>query len=182
MFYSLKCNLLSDELCNKLINLAENIGFEKAKVNVYGKQESIPKIRNNSRIEYTNSELSIELGSIVFDNFPEICPLFDKKILGLNDHFRYYHYSPTEYFKPHKDGHTKIPGKESLLTVLFYLNDTDGGETILMPDGYSKKESWITVNPKKGSILIFEHDIWHEAKPVNSGEKFVLRSDVFFAV
>lgn len=182
MFYAFKEEVLSEEMCQNLIDKATSIGFEPSKVNIYGTMKDATHIRNNQRIEYTDSSLANNLESIIVDKFPSIISMDNKKFAGLNDHFRFYHYSPGEFFKPHKDGQTKIDGQESLITVLFYLNNTEGGETILMPSGYSDKESWIYITPTKGSILLFEHKIWHEGKPVTSGEKIVLRSDLFYKI
>lgn len=181
MFYSFKENLLSDHMCQYLIDKANSIGFSPSTVNIYGEMKEATHIRNNQRIEYTDSILAQDLEVIITSNFPDVNHFENKKFAGLNDHFRFYHYSPGEFFKPHKDGHTKITNKESFITVLFYLNDTEGGETILMPEGYSNKEKWITITPKKGSILLFEHNIWHEGKTVTVGEKIVLRSDLFYS-
>lgn len=181
MFYQFKENILSNDMCEKLIEQAHSIGFSPSTVNMYGQQKEALNIRNNQRIEYTDCVLAKTLEKILLDNFPEILSFQNKVFSDINDHFRFYHYSPEEYFKPHKDGHIKLENKESFITCLFYLNDTEGGETILMPNGFADKLSWITIHPKKGSVLLFEHKIWHEGKPVTSGEKFVLRSDVFFA-
>lgn len=180
MFYSFKENVLSSELCDLLIKKAEEIGFSASKVNIYGEMKEALNIRNNQRIEYTDKVLAKELEFEIIKAFPEVLSFENKLFSDLNDHFRFYHYSPGEYFKPHKDGHTKLETKESFITVLFYLNDTQGGETILMPQGYSHKQSWIKITPTKGSVLLFEHKIWHEGKPVSSGEKIVLRSDLFY--
>lgn len=182
MFYRFKEKILSNELCDRLTQQAKSIGFVPSKVNVYGQMKEALNIRNNQRIEYTDSVLSKELEGIIISHFPDVLSFNSKKFTELNNHFRFYHYSPREYFKPHKDGHIKLENKQSFITCLFYLNDTEGGETILMPQGFSHKESWISIQPTKGSILLFEHQIWHEGKPVTQGEKIVLRSDLFYSI
>lgn len=182
MFYSFKENVLSHKLCDRLIEQAESIGFVASKVNMYGQMKEALNIRNNQRIEYTDSILAKELEEIIITNFPEVLSFNSQDFSCLNDQFRFYHYSPGEYFKPHKDGQIKLADKQSFITCLFYLNDTDGGETILMPQGFSQKENWIPIQPTKGSILLFEHQIWHEGKPVTLGEKILLRSDLFYFI
>lgn len=182
MFYLFKEKVLSDSACQNLIDKANFIGFLPAKVNIYGKMKDATHIRNNQRIEYADNLLAKNLEQIIIENFPIILSFKNKKFFSLNEYFRFYHYSPGEFFKPHKDGQIKIDGNESLITVLFYLNDSNGGETILMPNGYSNKESWIYITPKKGSILLFEHNFWHEGRPVTSGEKIILRSDLFYNI
>lgn len=181
MFYQFKENVLSDTMCDTLIEQAHSIGFTRSKVNVYGEMKESLNIRNNQRIEYTDSTLAKTLETILIENFPDILSFENKTFTQINDHFRFYHYSLEEYFKPHKDGHVKLKTQESFITILFYLNDTVGGETILMPNGFADKQSWVTIIPKKGSVLLFDHNMWHEGKPVTSGEKIVLRSDAFFS-
>lgn len=182
MFYAFKENLLSEQKCQNLIAQAKNIGFLPSKVNIYGKMTDASHIRNNKRIEYTDAHLAQELQELILKNFQsELLTFKNQSFAGLNEYFRFYHYSPGEFFKPHKDGKIKLENKTSLITVLFYLNDTLGGETILMPNGYSNKDSWIYVTPTKGSVLLFEHEIWHEGKEIKSGEKIVLRSDLFYS-
>lgn len=182
MFYYIQPNVLTNEQCDELIEKSKQLGFNPAKVQYYGEEVSIKSIRNNSRLELKDTELANKLEKILLekigDNFPYKLKYRDFK--KLNDHFRIYCYKIGEYFKPHKDGHIKIEDMESLITVLFYLNDTNGGETILMPKGYANKESYISIKPQKGSILLFDHDIFHEGTTVISGQKYVLRSDLFF--
>lgn len=172
---------MSEKKCQDLILQAKNIGFLPSKVNIYGKMIESSNIRNNKRIEYSDINLANELQDLILNNFQsELLTFQNKSFANLNEYFRFYHYSPGEFFKPHKDGKIKLEGKTSLITVLFYLNDTLGGETILMPNGYSHKDSWIYITPTKGSVLLFEHDFWHEGKEIKSGEKIVLRSDLFY--
>jgi predicted 2-oxoglutarate/Fe(II)-dependent dioxygenase YbiX len=101
--------------------------------------------------------------------------------VGAASHFRFYRYRPGQYFKPHRDGAYQDGQKESLVTALFYLNDADGGETVLMP--YGLRQAWAhrPILPRAGDALLFEHRVWHEGRPVNSGEKYVLRTDLFYS-
>ena len=74
------------------------------------------------------------------------------------------------------------PYLKSQLTVLLYLNENfTGGRTIFL------NRSDITRNPqpiqpKLGSILLFDHDLYHSGEPVKGmdGTKFILRTDVMF--
>lgn len=181
MFYIFQENVFSETKCESLISLANSYGFEKALVNIYGKQQDAKNIRNNERIEFENAVLATDIQSVLQEKINVFPYEYKEKIFSKAAHaLRFYKYTPGQYFKPHKDGHFKDKENESLITVLVYLNDTMGGETILMPDGFSKKESWITIIPKKGSVLMFDHDFWHEGRPVVSGEKLVLRTDLMF--
>lgn len=182
MFYYTQKNVLTNEQCDELIEKSKQLGFTPAKVQYYGEEVSIKSIRNNSRLELEDIVLANQLEKILLEKMGKDFPYNFKyrDFKKLNDHFRIYAYEPGEYFKPHKDGHIKITGMESLITVLFYLNDTQGGETIIMPKGYADKASHISITPQKGSVLLFDHNIFHEGKTVISGQKYVLRSDLFF--
>ncbi len=62
--------------------------------------------------------------------------------------------------------------RRSLLTVLVYLPTEEaciGGETVI--DG-----EVVPVEP--GRIVVFDHGLLHEGKPVERGRKLVLRNDV----
>ena len=60
------------------------------------------------------------------------------------------------------------------LPIFVYLNaDFEGGETVL--DGGP------SVRPTLGGALLFPHGWPHEGRPVRSGRKVVLRTDVMVA-
>lgn len=182
MFYKYIPKVLSSGECDDFIELAENIGFDKATVDYYGENQKIDAIRNNSRVQFNDEILSIKLErklqKVLEKQFPFEYDKFSYSHVG--KHFRIYKYQIGEYFKPHKDGHVLEKEKESHITVLFYLNDTIGGETVLMPDGYGKDKKEILFTPQKGDVLLFEHGIWHEGRPVTEGNKYVLRTDLFY--
>lgn len=188
MWYRHVENVVSKEFCASLIKKAENMGFLPADVRYNKTTKRMENVRNNSRIEFDDTSLMLEVETqligLMGNDFPYIFtnPTLQKDVTytRLNDHLRFYRYFPGEFFKPHKDGGYDVNGQESLITLLLYLNDTDGGETVLMPDGFGKPETFIHINPKAGDVLLFEHPAWHEGRPVNSGEKYVLRSDVFY--
>lgn len=182
MYYYFGENILNEDECQKLIDTGLYLGFEKATVNVYGSLKKMENIRNNERVEWDDNALGLNLNSLLQEKLVDSFPYVYKEKLyhKVGTHFRMYRYVPEQYFKPHKDGHFKDKNYESLITVLFYLNTTEGGQTILMPDGYSKKDSWITIEPKRGSVLLFDHDYWHEGSPVLSNKKYVLRTDLFY--
>lgn len=182
MFHLHLPGVLSTERCEALIAHACARGFEPATVNHYGQQERMSNVRNNERLEWDNAPLARELEGLLqtaaADGFPYL--LDERGFAQAGSHFRMYRYRPGQYFKPHRDGRFQDKELESLVTVLFYLNDTDGGETILMPTSYHYRDNWITVAPRAGDVLLFAHDFWHEGRPVASGEKYVLRTDLFY--
>lgn len=177
-------SVLTSQFCEELIANALGRGFEAAKVNSFGEQKQMTSVRNNERLEWDDSALARQLERNLLlaaaDNFPFIVE--GQVYAKAGEHLRMYRYRPGQYFKPHRDGHFRAGGLESHVTVLFYLNDADEGETILMPTSYHYKDDWIRVAPRAGDVLMFHHDFWHEGRPVASGEKYVLRTDLFYRV
>jgi len=89
----------------------------------------------------------------------------------------------------HFDGAYVTPDEteESYATLHLYLNDADhqpegqhlvGGATTFW--SYNGKRR-LDVNPKMGSILIFQHDdLLHSGDEVLSGTKITLRTDIMY--
>ena len=174
--------VLPQSLCLELLEFASQQSFEAASVNYYGETQRKEAIRNNDRLEWDNADLAKRLEHYLLiamgDEFPTHLDCMHYVATG--SHFRFYRYRPGQYFKPHRDGSYQAAECESLVTVLFYLNDADGGETLVMP--YGPRERWAhqAFVPRTGDALLFEHRVWHEGCPVHSGEKYVLRTDLFY--
>lgn len=70
------------------------------------------------------------------------------------------------------------------------LNDAKGADfddrvrnNQYLNDGYGGGETWfrnVTVTPKRGSALLFEHHLEHAGVAVAGGRKYVLRTDVMY--
>ena len=92
---------------------------------------------------------------------------------GCNQRTRFYRYSLGANFSEHEDEPWKPhPYERSFLTVLVYLPTGElcvGGETVV--DG-------IVVQALPNRIAVFPHGLLHEGRPVEKGEKLVLRNDV----
>lgn len=105
---------------------------------------------------------------------------------GLNERFRFYRYENGETFRPHWDGIYEVNDwHSSQLTLLIYLSeDFTGGETVFYRDSGMlkpcKETQIVSIQPKLGQILVFEHQQLHEGAPVLSGQKYVLRTDVMY--
>ena len=166
-------DFLSATECDELIEKANEIGFEEAKVQVgEGKQSMMKNVRNNERILYPDPQLAEDLWQRAR---PFVVPAMDLyTACGLNDMFRFYKYAPGQRFKMHRDGsYVRNDMECSFYTFLIYLNDDfKGGET--------EFQDIITINPKKGSLLIFHHPLRHEGKLLLSGFKYALRSDIMY--
>jgi len=98
---------------------------------------------------------------------------------SVNPCFRFTKYQIGDFFQKHMDGcHVENNDYRSILTLMIYLNDDfKGGETI-----FYENENNVTIEPKKGMGVIFNHDIFHEAKPLSIEEKYkyILRTDIMF--
>lgn len=182
MFFKHAQGVLTSRECDILAGRGRLGGFEAAKVNDHGQQRMMTSIRNNERFEFVDAVLADRLAraakAALGADFPDA--FAGRKFCCAGDHFRMYRYVPGQFFKPHKDGSFDAGNSESEITALFYLNDADGGETVLMPYGAGQAWAHVAIAPKKGDLLLFEHNAWHEGRPVASGEKLVLRTDLFY--
>jgi hypothetical protein len=120
----------------------------------------------------------------------------DWKINSVNKCFRYNQYiAPSIGFKPHRDA-TFIENEDirSILSILIYLNDDFlGGDTVFYDTLNTRNKNDIVIDemksgyierfrykPKKGSVLIFNHNMIHEGTHLLTGSKCVIRSDIIF--
>lgn len=104
---------------------------------------------------------------------PRLDPPVDQwEFVGCNPRTRFYRYGLGGSFLRHEDEPWK-PGRStrSVLTVLVYLpvDDCVGGETVI--DGE-------VVAVISGRVAVFQHGVLHEGRPVERGQKLVLRNDV----
>lgn len=164
-------DFFSEQECDDLILWSEQRGYEEAKVQVYGKQVMVKNMRNNSRINYVDFDLAERM----WERFKPYAVLEfgNSRAIGLNELFRFYRYEPGQYFKKHIDGsYIRENGEASYFTFMIYLNDDfEGGETTF---------EQFTVQPKKGTALIFHHPIKHAGEQIRSGVKYALRTDVMY--
>jgi hypothetical protein len=79
--------------------------------------------------------------------------------------------------------------QHSFLTLLIYLNDEfEGGETKFFPDkqhcrflrDIENKQAVHVIQPKQGMAVVNIHNILHEGSKVQSGAKYVLRTDILY--
>jgi hypothetical protein len=133
-----------------------------------------PDIRNNERASFDDVGLARALFERLRPHVPEVMRA-SWRAVGLKERFRAYRYDPGQYFAPHHDGcFRRDADEESLLTFLVYLDDGfTGGETRFIDHG-------VSVAPKQGMALLFQHHLLHEGVTLRSGTKHVLRSDVMY--
>lgn len=164
-------NFLTPTQCQQIIQLGESTGFTEADIAYTKGARQQKDIRNNWRVKFTDNTLAKELFGTSQIFLPEY--LGDLGLHSLNNLFRIYKYEPGQYFKSHRDGIYKDNDlNESRYTWMVYLNeDYQGGATRF-------KE--VSILPQQGMLLVFPHQLLHEAMPVTTGEKYVLRSDVMY--
>ena len=115
------------------------------------------------------------------------------KASRLNQCFKFSKYVEGTCFKGHIDG-PWVPMKDesSVFTVVIYLNDDfEGGETNFYREPLQSKlegkrgvaeegDLVASVKPKKGKILVFTHESYHEGAVVKKGVKYVVRTEIMF--
>ncbi len=129
--------------------------------------------RNNTRVMWDDADEASDLLARVAAAVPE--HLSERRCVGANPRLRLYRYEHGQRHGAHWDTVVELPGGvQSLLTLVFYLNDDfDGGATDFPELGQ-------VIEPRRGRALLFQHRILHEATSVGRGEKFVLRTDVLY--
>ena len=142
-------------------------------VGPHGGAEIDLEVRNNTRVMWDDAEEANALLARVASRVPR--SLSGMTLCGANPRLRLYRYAPGERHGVHWDTVVEADGGvKSLLTLVFYLNDGfEGGETDFPELGER-------IAQRAGRALLFQHRVLHEATAVHAGEKFVLRTDVFY--
>jgi predicted 2-oxoglutarate/Fe(II)-dependent dioxygenase YbiX len=130
-------------------------------------------VRNNTRVMWDDPAEANALLARVAAHVP--ARLSGLSLLGANPRLRLYRYGPGERHGAHWDTVVQFEGgAQSLLTMVFYLNDDfEGGET-----DFTELNRKIV--PRRGSVLLFQHRVLHIASEVTRGEKLVLRTDIVY--
>ena len=191
VYYAL--NFFTESECQAWIQLAEkNIGFEY----VSHPASRFIAQRECGRIQSTNWELS----KIIFERMQmlqmmdQIHPFIgvtsshsDYRPITCNGNLRIYKYEKGMSFGKHIDGSDRIPevsNGNTEITVLVYLTTLSSGATRFYPAKSSKKDkAGIAFTPQAGAVLFHVHGdrcLEHEADPVQSGIKYVLRTDIVY--
>ncbi|MEM7012292.1 MAG: 2OG-Fe(II) oxygenase [Verrucomicrobiota bacterium] len=169
--------------CQLFIDKSEELGFEEATVSTTHGAVMMKGLRNNDRLIFNSFEVANDL-------WPRLRPFIDRvgipygRPKSINERFRVYRYGSDQRFKRHLDGSVEVRGLKSFITFMVYLNDDfEGGATKFQEFRHQDGErivDEISIQPKAGKTLLFQHDLWHEGEYVLSGQKYVLRSDIFF--
>lgn len=167
-------DLLSESECHEFIKQIDSSDLSQATINTYGGTKIVSDVRNNDR-SFMKDEAFAET---IFHRSKHKLPptIFNGKLVGINELFRCYRYKPGMKFALHADGsYQRNHSERSFYSFLIYLNEVEeGGNTdfIVEPE--------ISISPKTGLGLIFQHPIQHEGTLVTKGIKYVLRTDVMY--
>ena len=170
-------DFLSAEECGHFIAESEAQGYEDAPVTTVFGPVVRPDVRNNNRVIIDDPELA----TTWFERARPFLPqqLGEWRLAGLNERFRFYRYDPGQVFKRHQDGsYFRSVLEQSFLTFMVYLNaGYVGGSTEFFHPGGRITASTV---PQAGMALVFDHQQIHEGSIVESGRKYVLRTDVMY--
>ena len=172
-------DFISRNECERIVENSESMGFTDAAVNLgNGKSVIRRQERCCGRVLLEVFDLSmlwerlkphLSHTSIGRNNYEPI---------GLNPRLRILKYTQGQYFRKHYD----VGYNQSLMTLIIYLSDgCRGGET----NFYKGSRCVDSVRPRTGSAILFFHDRHplsplHEGSKVIRGEKYILRTDVYF--
>jgi hypothetical protein len=174
-------DLLSDAECAALIAEYERVAWLPATVNSQSGRVVEPHIRNSSTAIVPDAQLAERLFARLLLRLPP--EMTDRlggsprrvRPVGLYLPLRIYRYEPGQHFGPHHDqSYQDGLGQRSLLTFMVYLNEGFSGGATTFP------EQRQTIVPKTGMALLFQHMLLHAGERVETGIKYVLRSDVLF--
>jgi len=190
--------VLTERECDRLIELTEP--HYKSLIDDYSISE-----REGDRV-FTMDE---GFAATLFDRLKDAIQDDDKAIrpngfgvtgswalLRMNNCFRYLRYvAPSIGFRPHRDA-TYIENEitRSICSILVYLNDGfEGGDTVFYKTNTKREKHQIVAEemaggfvelfryrPKKGSVLIFNHNMIHMGEHIMNGTKYVIRSDIVY--
>ena len=167
---------MSGEECDALVRLSETAGYDYAPIagglcGPFGFRVSDG--RRNCRAAVEDARLADVLWGRLKRFVPE--RVEGRPVVGLNERLRFYRYEAGQDFSAHTDGYyLRANGERSRLTLIVYLNeDFTGGETFF-------PQTERTLTPRTGTLLLFPHRLWHAARPVLQGRKYVLRTDVMY--
>lgn len=166
---------ISAQGCTELIERTEAHGYGAAPVNTAFGPRYVPEIRDNTRVMVDEPDSAGDLYEEIGAALPKTWHEYSRT--GLNERLRFYRYRNGQAFRWHRDGaFVRNNNQRSAYTVMVYLNDGfEGGATEFdLPGGI------LRVVPRAGMALVFEHQLRHQGAPVESGTKYVLRTDAMY--
>jgi predicted 2-oxoglutarate/Fe(II)-dependent dioxygenase YbiX len=188
-------NVFSPEECKEIILSSENDNKFQASSLVQDPNKDVGVMmknpnRNNDRISVFDNNFTEKLYNRISKLVPETFLLDGKSWSkhSCNNRLSILRYNPGEQYSPHVDvEHESEDGKfRSFVTAQIYLNEGfEGGETRFIQEvGYKfiSERQHLDVIPKIGSVLLFEHELLHTGRPLISGQKYTIRTDIMYSI
>ena len=186
------CVVITDFLtqaeCAEFIAQSEQRGYRQAD------SDYPPSYRNNARQVVDSVPLAQRMGVRLREHAPATWT-HDAQVWDfdcINERFRFCRYEAGQQFYIHQDGVFHRPMGEgygrSFLTFMIYLTDGDefsGGDTLFYAQGLGQNQAALPpviarVRPRAGSLILFDHALWHAGELVTAGVKHIMRSDVMY--
>jgi predicted 2-oxoglutarate/Fe(II)-dependent dioxygenase YbiX len=173
---------LSPQECRQLTDAAQARGFAAAG------SDYPPSYRNNDRQVLDDPALATRLLQRLRPHVPATLHAHgeDWQLDSLNERLRLCRYRPGQAFHIHQDGvHHRSASLRSHLTFMVYLTDGDefeGGDTLFYDRGPGIEPPRVVgrLRPRAGSLIVFDHALWHAGEQVTAGVKYIVRSDVLY--
>ncbi|BFZ04884.1 hypothetical protein BsWGS_07923 [Bradybaena similaris] len=169
--------VLTLEECENLIAESERRGYRDEVIRVKTANDEKVIGRQSKRCIIDCEEHTHE----IWTRIQEFVPLVyrNRQILGLNERLRFLRYDPGDFFVPHHDGiFLRKTGERSVMSLQLYLNEGfQGGATTFI----GSSGNTVSVTPRTGTALIFDHAILHEGSLLVQGCKYTIRTDVMCA-
>lgn len=174
-------NLYSRKFCRGLV----------ARLGAFA-METTPKTRTRGYAARVNDRLAIEDEDAARALWTRLSPVLATvpEFAGarrLSSNMRVYRYTAGHHFGRHVDEAVWTNGGRTQWTVLLYLTGKAeglvGGETVFYDGSDNGNDGVVSVAPRAGMVCLHKHGsecLEHEALAVDSGEKWVLRTDVVF--
>jgi predicted 2-oxoglutarate/Fe(II)-dependent dioxygenase YbiX len=173
---------LSPQECRQLTSAAQARGFASAG------SDYPPSYRNNDRQVLDDPALAAGLLQRLRPHVPPTLQAHGEEwqLDSLNERLRLCRYGPGQAFHIHQDGvHHRSAGLRSHLTFMVYLTDGgefEGGDTLFYDRGPGTEPPRVVgrLRPRAGSLIVFDHALWHAGEQVTAGVKHIIRSDVLY--
>lgn len=198
-------NVFSQEECDSFIQAAETMGYTEDAAVSLGRN-----VRHNMNLNWIIDDATERaVWQRISSFFVKETTQLQREVLGLNQRCRFYRYQSGDFFSTHTDGAWPgsriINGKPvvdsfgdrySLYTCLIFLSENfEGGETQFLVDKSNpdlparklKNAQEVNVRTPVGGLLFFPHGshplhCLHGSTVITEGVKYIIRSDVLFAL
>jgi len=185
-------DLFSPEECKAFVKFIEKLPLEATPPKKRGEADRV-----NHRLSIHSPSFAEHLFTILKPHLPVLPlpasaarnPNPSTEPHSLNSNIRLYRYSPGEHFGKHYDESfsDRETGARSEWTLLIYLSGEAqgvvGGQTVFYREKRGQPTEEIVAPLTRGTALLHRHGqecMLHAGKRVESGVKYILRSDVMF--